>query len=112
MIKIRKLNKSFGDKEIFNNLNLDFEAGKVFALIGPNGAGKTTLMRMVLGWEKDYEGEIIYDENLSLGYSPETPYFPEILTGRQVLNYYMEVRGVDKKTCEIESLRLMKEVGL
>ena len=45
-------------------------------------------------------------------YSPETPYFPEILTGRQVLNYYMEVRGVDKKTCEIESLRLMKEVGL
>lgn len=112
MIKIRKLNKSFGDKEIFNNLNLDFKAGKVFALIGPNGAGKTTLMRMVLGWEKDYEGEIIYDENLSLGYSPETPYFPEILTGRQVLNYYMEVRGVDKKTCEIESLRLMKEVGL
>lgn len=112
MIKIRKLNKSFGDKEIFNNLNLDFEAGKVFALIGPNGAGKTTLMRMVLGWEKDYEGEIIYDENLSLGYSPETPYFPEILTGRQVLNYYMEVRGLDKKTCEIESLRLMKEVGL
>lgn len=112
MIKIRNLNKRFGKKEIFHNLNLDFESGKVFALIGPNGAGKTTLMRMVLGWDKDYEGEIIYKDNISMGYSPETPYFPEILTGRQVLSYYMEVRGMDKITREKESLRLMQEVGL
>lgn len=112
MIKIRNLNKRFGKKEIFHNLNLDFESGKVFALIGPNGAGKTTLMRMVLGWDKDYEGEIIYKDNISMGYSPETPYFPEILTGRQVLSYYMEVRGMDKTTREKESLRLMQEVGL
>ncbi len=112
MIKIRNLNKRFGKKEIFHNLNLDFESGKVFALIGPNGAGKTTLMRMVLGWDKDYEGEIIYKYNISMGYSPETPYFPEILTGRQVLSYYMEVRRMDKITREKESVRLMQEVGL
>lgn len=112
MIKIRNLNKRFGKKEIFHNLNLDFESGKVFALIGPNGAGKTTLMRMVLGWDKDYEGEIIYKDDISMGYSPETPYFPEILTGRQVLSYYMEVRGMDKITREKESVRLMQEVGL
>ena len=98
MIKIKNLNKRFGNNEIFHNLNLEFEAGKVFALIGPNGAGKTTLMRMVLAWDKDYEGEIIFDGNLRLGYSPETPYFPEILTGRQVLSYFMEVRGIDKDT--------------
>lgn len=48
MIKIRNLSKSFRDREIFNILNLNFKAGKVFALIGPNGAGKTTLMRKVL----------------------------------------------------------------
>lgn len=112
MIKIRNLSKRFGEKEIFYKLNLDFEAGKVFALIGPNGAGKTTLMRMVLGWEGDYEGEIIFTDNIRLGYSPETPYFPEILTGRQVLAYYMEVRGLDKDTCKKESARLMQEVGL
>jgi ABC-2 type transport system ATP-binding protein len=112
MIKIKNLNKRFGNKEIFHHLNLEFEAGKIFALIGPNGAGKTTLMRMVLGWEGDYEGEIIFNGKLCLGYSPETPYFPEILTGRQVLSFYMEVRGMDKDTYERESLRLMNEVGL
>lgn len=112
LIKIRNLSKRFGKKEIFYNLNLDFDSGKVFALIGLNGAGKTTLMRMVLGWDKDYEGEIIYKDNISMGYSPETPYFPEILTGRQVLSFYMEVRGMDKITREKESLRLMQEVGL
>ena len=112
MIKIKNLNKRFGNNEIFHNLNLEFEAGKVFALIGPNGAGKTTLMRMVLAWDKDYEGEIIFDGNLRLGYSPETPYFPEILTGRQVLSFFMEVRGMDKNTSKRESLKLMDEVGL
>ena len=112
MIKIRNLSKRFGKKEIFHQLNLDFEAGKVFALIGPNGAGKTTLMRMVLGWEGDYEGEILFDGALRLGYSPETPYFPDILTGRQVLSYYMDVRGIEKDTRNKESARLMQEVGL
>ena len=112
VIKIKNLNKRFGDKVIFQNLNLEFEAGKVFALIGPNGAGKTTLMRMILGWEKDYEGEIVFNGDIRLGYSPETPYFPEILTGRQVLSYFMEVRGMKKAAYETESLRLMDEVGL
>jgi ABC-2 type transport system ATP-binding protein len=112
VIKIKKLNKRFGNREIFHHLNLEFKAGKVFALIGPNGAGKTTLMRMVLGWDADYEGEIIYDDNLRLGYSPETPYFPEILTGRQILSFFMEVRKMDKDTYDQESLRLMDKVGL
>lgn len=112
MIKIKNLNKRFGNNEIFHNLNLEFEAGKVFALIGPNGAGKTTLMRMILAWDRDYEGEIIFNDNLRLGYSPETPYFPEILTGRQVLSFFMEVRGIDKDTSKRESLKLMDEVGL
>ena len=79
MIKIKNLSKRFGSKEIFHNLNLEFEAGKVFALIGPNGAGKTTLMRMVLAWDRDYEGEIIFNGNLRLGYSPKLLIF-EILT--------------------------------
>ena len=112
MIQIKNLSKRFGDKIIFDALNLEIDPGKVFALIGPNGAGKTTLMRMVLGWEGDYKGVITYDKSLRLGYSPETPYFPEILTGQQVLQYYMEVRGIDKKVRESESLRLMKLVGL
>jgi len=112
MIRIKILSKRFENKEIFRNLNLEFEAGKVFALIGPNGAGKTTLMRMVLGWEGDYEGEIIFNGDLRLGYSPETPYFPEILTGRQVLSYFMEVRGMGRDARERESLRLMDAAGL
>ncbi|MDI9470600.1 MAG: ABC transporter ATP-binding protein [Bacillota bacterium] len=112
MMKIKNLSKRFGTKEIFCQLNLNFESGKVFALIGPNGAGKTTLMRMIMGWDKDYEGEIICRDDIRLGYSPETPWFPEILTGRQVLSFYLEVRGTDRKTTASESARLMQEVGL
>lgn len=112
VLKIKGIKKAFGEKKIFNDLNLELKRGEVFALIGPNGVGKTTLMRLLLDWDKDYEGEIFKEEGIKIGYSPETPVFPEILTGRQVLEYYMEVRGMNKKSYKKESERLMRKVGI
>lgn len=112
VLKMKGIKKSFGAKKIFNDLNLEIKRGEVFALIGPNGVGKTTLMRLLLQWDKDYQGEIFIETDMKIGYSPETPMFPEILTGRQVLEHYMEVRGMDQATCKTESKRLMEKVGL
>lgn len=112
VLKMKGIKKSFGEKKIFNNLNLEIKKGEVFALIGPNGVGKTTLMRLILQWDKNYEGEIFKEKEIKIGYSPETPMFPEILTGRQVLEYYMEVRGLDKSSYKRESKRLMERVEL
>ncbi len=112
VLKIENVKKSFGEKILFTNLNLEIEKGEVFALIGPNGVGKTTLMRLLLGWDKDYEGEIFRKAGIKIGYSPETPEFPQILTGQQVLEHYMEVRGMDKASYKEESKMLMEKVGL
>lgn len=112
VLKLKGIKKAFGDKKICNDLNLEIKRGEVFALIGPNGVGKTTLMRLILDWDKDYKGEIIKESEIKIGYSPETPEFPEILTGRQVLEYYMEVRGMDKSTYKKESERLMEKIFL
>lgn len=112
ILKMKGIKKSFPEKKIFNNLNLEIKKGEVFALIGPNGVGKTTLMRIILQWDKNYEGEYFKGKGIKIGYSPETPMFPEILTGRQVLEYYMEARGLDKSSYKKESARLMERVGL
>lgn len=112
LIKMKGIKKSFEQKKIFNNLNLEINKGEVFALIGPNGVGKTSLMRIILQWDKDFEGEYVKEENIRIGYSPEIPMFPEILTGRKVLEYYMEVRGFDKSRYKNESVSLMERVGL
>lgn len=112
MIRIKNLSKSFGPKRLFDDLNLSIPQGQVFALIGPNGAGKTTLMRMLLGWEKWDQGDVQIREGVTLAYSPESPHFPEILTGRQTLDYFMEVRKIPKALRMQESRRLMEAVGL
>ncbi|NQK93781.1 ABC transporter ATP-binding protein [Streptococcus suis] len=59
MIELKRVSKSFGDRELFSNLSMTFEAGKVYALIGSSGSGKTTLMNM-MGKLEPYDGKIFY----------------------------------------------------
>jgi len=46
-VSIRKLSKKYGDFLALDNINIDIEEGKLFAILGPNGAGKTTLLRIL-----------------------------------------------------------------
>lgn len=46
------------DKPVLNNLNLNFESGKCYALVGASGSGKTTLLNLLLGSYEQYEGQI------------------------------------------------------
>ncbi|HEL2031984.1 TPA: ABC transporter ATP-binding protein [Streptococcus suis] len=59
MIELKRVSKSFGERELFSNLSMTFEAGKVYALIGSSGSGKTTLMNM-MGKLEPYDGTIFY----------------------------------------------------
>lgn len=52
------------DKEfpiILNNLNLEFETGKIYGIVGKNGAGKSTLMHLLAGFYRNYEGKILFN---------------------------------------------------
>ena len=59
MIELKQVSKSFGERELFSNLSMTFEAGKVYALIGSSGSGKTTLMNMI-GKLEPNDGMIFY----------------------------------------------------
>ena len=47
MMKITRLSKSYGGKNVVNNVNFEIPKGKVLSLIGPNGAGKSTVLGMI-----------------------------------------------------------------
>lgn len=59
MIQLEKVSKHFGERFLFSDISMTFDAGKVYALIGSSGSGKTTLMNMMAKLES-YEGRIFF----------------------------------------------------
>ena len=52
-------------REVFNNINVSFEKGKVYGIIGKSGAGKSTLLSLISGLDTCKSGEVLYhDESL------------------------------------------------
>lgn len=82
---VKNLKKKFGKKEVLNDINFEFERGKIYGLLGRNGAGKTTLFNCL---NEDLEidsGEIYLNdgekrrlEPEDLGYVISTPNVPEL----------------------------------
>lgn len=71
MLTLKNLCKSFGDKEILKNINLDIKKGEVITIIGPSGTGKSTLLRCINFLEKADSG-IITIENQEIDLNKAT----------------------------------------
>ena len=112
MIKIENLTKSYKGKKVVNNLSFEIKDGELFALLGSNGAGKSTTIKMILELVKKDSGIIEKQQDIRIGYSPETPYFPPFLTGKEVLYYYGQLQKIPKEELEAQCTNLMEEVGL
>lgn len=61
-IRLSNIRKSFGEKNVINNIHLKIEAGSFTTLLGPSGCGKTTLLRMIAGLETPDTGEIYFGD--------------------------------------------------
>ena len=61
MLKIKKLNKRFGELKIINDFSLDIEDNELIAFVGKSGSGKTTLLNIIGLLDKDYEGIVEID---------------------------------------------------
>ncbi len=65
-INIKNVDFSYKDRKIFENLNLEFNKGKIYGIIGPSGSGKTTLANLLLGLLKQNNGEILVNNKYKL----------------------------------------------
>ena len=68
VIIAQNIRKSFGDKNLFNDLSFILPPNGIVGVIGPNGAGKTTLFRMIMGLESPDSGIFEIGDTVKLAY--------------------------------------------
>ena len=66
VIQAEHLQKAFGDKVLFDDLNFNLPRSGIVGMIGPNGAGKTTLFKMIMGQEKPDGGTLKIGETVEI----------------------------------------------
>ena len=98
------------NKVILNDINLSFFYGAKIGVIGVNGAGKSTLLRVIAGTEKDFEGELKCDKNLTIGHLPQEPLLDSSISISENIMQGMKKTLDDLKLFEELSTRLGEEL--
>ena len=74
VFKMKNVSKSFGDRQLFSDVNLNVEGGERIAILGDNGTGKSTFIKCLLG-EEDCGGKIQFGPTVKWGYLPQIIHF-------------------------------------
>ncbi|CEQ23000.1 ABC transporter glycine betaine/carnitine/choline ATP-binding protein [[Clostridium] sordellii] len=124
IIKMKHIKKTYDDKVIIKDLNLDINKGEFITVIGSSGCGKTTVLKMINGLNTPDKGDIfingknIKNENIielrrKIGYSIQgSALFPH-LTVEKNISYVLDLINEKNKDEIKESiLKLIKVVGL
>ena len=96
------------------------EPGQIFALLGPNGAGKTTTLKVLMGLVRPTSGQAsvlgakvgTLAAKQRLGYLPETPYFYEYLSGRELLIFMGKLFGMNRAEAHRRADELLERVQM
>lgn len=68
LVELTEVQKSYGDKTLFENVNLLIGPKTRIGLLGTNGCGKSSLIRVILGREEPSQGKVFHAENLNAVY--------------------------------------------
>ena len=97
LLKCKNLEKSFDNKKILSNINLEIGSGKIVGLLGKNGSGKSTLIKLINDLLTPTSGEILVNgKNIGvetkkiISYLPERTYLDKTMSVEQVLNYFKD----------------------
>lgn len=122
VISIRNLFKSYGEKHVLKDINLDVYPGQVIGYIGPNGAGKSTTVKILCGLLTDYDGHVsvrgynVKEETLEakriIGYVPELAELYDVLTPMEYLRFTGALYGLDEDVASERASRMMNAFGL
>ena len=91
ILVIKNLNKSYGENIIFNNFNMQVFGGEKVQLKGKNGSGKSTLIKIILGKDNDFSGDVKINPSVKIGYIPQEIKFNN--ESDTILEYFLQNYG-------------------
>jgi len=101
LISVSNLSSYYGEKQILRNVSFEIKQGDIVAIYGSNGSGKSTLIKILLGLNHEYTGEVNLASNLEISYIPQDT---SDLTGS--LNEYIHKQDVDETLCKTILIKL------
>ncbi|MFR4780136.1 MAG: amino acid ABC transporter ATP-binding protein [Lachnospiraceae bacterium] len=126
MIKVRNLQKSFGDNHVLNGIDVDIRKGECVCVIDPSGSGKSTFLRCLNLLEKPEEGEIYingqdimdpklnvdkYRENLGMVFQ-HFNLFPNMTVKQNITLAPVRLKKWTKEEADTKAIELLRRVGL
>ena len=75
VLTVKRLEKAFGGRTLFSDVNLEVAGGERIALLGDNGTGKSTMLKILLGEESADVGKVKFGPTVKIGYLPQLVHF-------------------------------------
>lgn len=116
-IRLRGVEKRFGDNHVLRGIDLDVPAGQFLAIVGKSGCGKSTLLRLMVGLDEQSAGSLGFGDTDGHPASPNARIVfqePRLLPWASVLDNVVVGlgEGVDPSTARREALAALEEVQL
>ena len=97
ILKSKKICKSFSNKEVLREVDLEVIPGKIVGLLGPNGSGKTTFLKMIAGILHASSGELLIDGQKPglytksiVSYLPDNDYLLKWMKVKDAVKYFKD----------------------
>lgn len=119
VLAIERLNKSYGQRRVLEDLTLHIQTGEIYGLLGPNGAGKTTTINILCNLLQADSGKItvngwpVSEATKSLiGVAPQENLLYRSLSCEENLNFFAKIYGLEGKGRRHQVRRCLKAVNL
>ena len=107
-------------KRVLHGISFEVRRGEIFGFIGPNGAGKTTTLKVLMGLIRASAGRATLlgrdvgdaESRRQIGFAPESPYFYDFLTGREILSFYARLCDFAPARMAARVDEVLHQVGL
>lgn len=125
ILSAQGLSKTYGKRQVVQNVSLSVRAGEIVGLLGPNGAGKTTTFYMIVGFIRPDAGKISFNDTpithlpmykraqMGIGYLPQEASVFRRMSVEDNLRTILELRGdLSKKAIQERIEQLLDEFTL